>query len=155
MEQPRFLVDAMLGRLARWLVLLGYDAAFAGGSGRSDLDLLEQARREGRVFVTRDRRVPDTAGVLKVVIEHSSYEEQLRQLAAELALKPDPALRFSRCAACNEPLEDLPREEALPLVPPLVRTLGTPFWRCRRCGRLYWNGTHTERILETIRRLGF
>lgn len=152
--EPRFLVDAMLGKLARWLVLLGYDAEFAGGSGRPDLELLEEAQREGRVFVTRDRGVPDVAGVRKVVIVHAHLEAQLLQLASELALKPDPALLFSRCADCNEPLETLPREEALPLVPPKVRTLETPFWRCRLCGRLYWNGTHTGRILEKIRELG-
>lgn len=152
--EPRFLVDAMLGKLARWLVLLGYDAEFAGGTGRPDLELLEEAQREGRIFVTRDRGVPAVAGVRKVVIVHAHLEAQLLQLASELALKPDPALLFSRCADCNEPLETLPREEALPLVPPKVRTLETPFWRCRLCGRLYWNGTHTERILEKIHGLG-
>lgn len=152
--EPRFLVDAMLGKLARWLALLGYDAKFAGGSGRPDLELLAEAQREGRIFVTRDGRIPDVAGVRKVVIRHAHFEDQFRQLAGELSLKPDPALRFSRCTQCNEPLETLTREEALPLVPPLVRTLETPFWRCRVCARLYWNGTHTDRIVETIRRLG-
>jgi len=150
----RFLVDAMLGKLARWLVLLGYDAKFAGGAGRADLELLEEARREDRVFITRDRRIPDVAGVRKVIITHARLEDQLRQLASELDLKPDPALLFSRCPDCNAPLETLPREEALPLVPPKVKTLETPFWRCRLCGRLYWNGTHTARIIEKIRSLG-
>jgi uncharacterized protein with PIN domain len=152
--QPRFFVDVMLGKLARWLVLLGYDAKFAGCTGRSDLDLLAEAQSEGRIFVTRDRRIPEVAGVSKVVILHEDLEDQLRQLAGELSLKPDPALRFSRCAKCNEPLETLTREEALPLVPPNVRTLDTPFWRCRKCSRLYWNGTHTDLVIKTIKRLG-
>ena len=152
--EPRFLVDAMLGKLCRWLVILGYDAKFAGGDGRSDLELLREAQLEGRIFVTRDRRIPDVAGLPKVVILEDDFEGQLRQLAGELSLKPDPARRFSRCAACNEPLEALARAEALPLVPPLVRTLETPFWRCRSCGRLYWNGSHTDAIVATIRRLG-
>lgn len=152
--EPRFYVDAMLGKLARWLILLGYDARFAGGAGRPDLELLTEAQREGRIFITRDRRIPEVAGVRKVVIRHGRLEDQLRQLAGELSLKHDPARLFSRCADCNEPLETLTREDALPLVPPLVRTLATPFWRCRRCRRLYWNGTHTERIIETLRRAG-
>jgi uncharacterized protein with PIN domain len=152
--EPRFLVDAMLGKLARWLVLLGYDAKFAGSDGRSDLELLREAQREGRTFVTRDRRIPEVAGLPKVVVRGEGIEDQLRQLFQQLALKPDPARLFSRCADCNEPLETLTRAEALPLVPPLVRTLETPFWRCRRCGRLYWNGTHTDRIVATTRRLG-
>ena len=152
--EPRFLVDAMLGKLARWLVILGYDANFAGGSGRPDVELMEEAQREGRIFVTRDARIPDVAGVRKVVLRQADFEEQLVELARELSLKPDPALRFTRCAHCNAPLETLTREEALPLVPPKVQTLDTPFWRCRICARLYWNGTHTDSVFETIKRLG-
>lgn len=153
-DAPRFLVDAMLGKLARWLALLGYDAVFAGGDGRADLDLLKEAQREGRIFVTRDQGVPEVAGVRKVIIRHARWEEQLRQLAAELSLRPDPALLFTRCGDCNAPLDALTREEALPLVPPKVRTLETPFRRCPSCRRLFWNGTHTERILQTLRDLG-
>lgn len=143
----------MLGKLARWLILLGYDARFAGSDGRSDLDLLREAQRDGRVFVTRDRRIPDVAGLRKVVVVREDLEEQLRQVLSELSLKPDPARFFTRCADCNLPLSALPREEALPLVPPKVRELETPFWRCAKCGRLFWNGTHTERILAAVRRL--
>lgn len=153
-SEPRFLVDAMLGKLARWLVLLGYDAEFAGGTGRPDLELLEEAQKEGRVFVTRDRGIPAVAGVRKVVIQHAVLEDQVRQLAAELPLKPDPARLFTRCADCNAPLDTLTRAEALPLVPPKVRTLDTPFRRCPSCRRLFWNGTHTERILEKLKALG-
>jgi uncharacterized protein with PIN domain len=145
----------MLGKLARWLAILGYDAEFAGVDGRSDLELLREAQSQGRIFVTRDRKIPDVAGLRKVVIRDEGFEDQLRQLIGELALAPDPARFFSRCARCNEALETVTREEALPLVPPKVRTLETPFWRCRTCGRLYWNGTHTERIAAAIRRLGF
>jgi uncharacterized protein with PIN domain len=152
--EPRFFVDVMLGKLARWLALLGYDCKFAGCTGRTDLDLMTEAQSEGRIFVTRDRRIPDTAGVRKVVILHEDLEDQLRQLAGELSLKPDPALRFSRCPDCNEPLEALNREEALPLVPPMVRTLETPFWRCRLCGKVYWSGTHTDDIVKMFRRAG-
>lgn len=152
--EPRFLVDAMLGKLARWLAIIGYDAEFAGGTGRPDLELLAEAQTEGRIFVTRDGRIPDVAGVRKIVLRDAGHEDQLRQLAAELGLKADPARLFTRCAWCNKPLETVPREEALPLVPPKVRTLDTPFWRCRACSRLYWNGTHTDRVRETIRRAG-
>jgi uncharacterized protein with PIN domain len=152
--EPRFLVDAMLGKLARWLVILGYDAAFAGVDGRADLDLVKEAQREGRIFVTRDRGVPAAAGVRQVVVDSEDYEAQLSQLARELGLAPEPALLFSRCTACNVPLETLTREAALPLVPPKVRTLDTSFRRCPKCGNLFWNGTHTDAIVATLRRLG-
>jgi len=148
--EPRFLVDAMLGKLARWLVLLGYDAQFAGVDGRSDLELLRQAQREGRTFVTKDRRIPEVAGLPMIVLTGKGLEEQL----GELALKPDPALLFSRCAECNVPLDALPREKALELVPPKVKTLETPFWRCPKCGKMFWEGTHTERIVAKLKKMG-
>ena len=153
MEQ-RFLVDAMLGKLARWLVLLGYDAKFAGVDGRSDLELLRQAQREERIFVTRDRGIPAVAGLRMVVLLAGDFESQLRQLALELGLKPDPAKRFSRCTTCNEPLETVTRDEALPLVPEKVRSLETAFWRCGVCKKIYWTGTHADRITGIIISLG-
>ena len=86
----------MLGKLARWLAILGYDAKFAGVDGRSDLELLRQAQSEGRIFVTRDRGIPIVTGLRQVVLLDEGFEAQLRQLAGELALKPDSARLFSR-----------------------------------------------------------
>lgn len=150
--QPRFLADAMLGKLARWLILLGFDAAY-GDSRKSDLELLEQAHREGRVFLTRDTKIPDVAGLRKVVIREQGFEAQLRHVRQELGLELDRTRLFSRCTYCNEALASLPRAQALPLVPPLVRQLDTPFFRCPKCARVYWNGTHTERALKRLSRL--
>lgn len=144
----------MLGKLARWLVLLGYDARWAGVDGRSDLELLEQAHREGRVFITRDTKIPEVAGLRKLVVRPQRFEEQLVYVLGQLGLRPDPERLFSRCAYCNEPLAGLTRETALPRVPPLVRRLDTRFFECRRCGRVYWNGTHTERAIKKLQRLG-
>ena len=153
MEEPRFLVDAMLGKLAKWLILLGYDARYES-QGRSDLELLEEARRENRVFLTRDGRIPDVKGLVKLVLREDRFEAQLTRVAKELGLRPDPSRVFSRCTYCNAALDKLPREAALPLVPPLVRELPTEFFRCPSCARLYWNGTHTERTIKKLRRLG-
>src|SRR5579884_4221436 len=148
MSEPKFLLDSMLGKLARWLVLLGYDARWAGVDGRSDLELLEEAHREGRVFVTRDTKIPDVAGLTKIVVRPQRFEEQLTLVLRALSLKPDLARLFTRCTYCNEPLAVVPRERALPRVPPLVRELDTPFFECPKCARVYWNGTHTERTIK-------
>jgi|SRR5579883_2379146 len=153
MEDPRFLVDAMLGKLAKWLILLGYDARYES-QGRADLELLEEARRENRVFLTRDARIPDVKGLVKIVLREERFEAQLTRVAEELGLRPDPARLFSRCTYCNAALDKMPREAALPLVPPLVRELPTDFFRCPKCERLYWNGTHAERAIKKLRRLG-
>jgi uncharacterized protein with PIN domain/predicted thioesterase len=136
--ETRFLVDFMLGRLARWLLLLGYDTVYVSDGRRPDLDAVAQAVREGRVYVTRDTKVPAVSGARKVVLRDQQVERQLKQLFRELELKPDPARFFSRCSACNVPLVGVPRAEAIPKVPEKVRGLDTEFFRCPSCSKLYW-----------------
>ena len=150
--EPKFLADNMLGKLARWLILLGYDAAYAQ-QGKSDLELLEQAHREGRVFLTRDTKIPEVTGLVKIVIPEQRFEGQLGRLIEKVGLVLDKSRLFSRCTYCNEPLDRLAREEAVPLVPLLVRELDTSFSRCPKCRRVYWLGTHTERALKRFERL--
>ncbi|MFA6004296.1 MAG: Mut7-C RNAse domain-containing protein [Elusimicrobiota bacterium] len=152
--EPRFLVDSMLGKVARWLVMMGYDAAFAGTDGRADCELLAQAQKEGRIFLTRDAKIVKVAGVKVVVVGSQRFESQLRCVFKELGLRPDPKRFFTRCTYCNQALESVPREEAAALVPPLVRDLPTDFWRCSGCQRMYWQGTHTQRAVERIKKLG-
>lgn len=153
-EPPRFLADSMLGKLARWLILLGYDASCAQEKGQSDLELLERAHREGRIFLTRDTKIPDVAGLRKIVIRDIRFEDQLKRVQSELGLKPDRSKLFTRCTYCNVPLTLLTREEALPLLPPLVRELQVPFFRCPACERMYWSGSHTERTIKKLEKLG-
>jgi uncharacterized protein with PIN domain len=143
----------MLGKLARWLIILGYDARY-GASDLSDLELLEQAHREGRIFLTRDLKIPKVAGLTLYTVRPKAFEGQLQDVARAFGLTLDPARAFTRCTYCNEPLRLVPREEALPLVPPLVRGLETPFSRCPKCKRMYWTGTHTERSLQKLKALG-
>lgn len=152
-DEPRFLADSMLGKLARWLIIMGYDARY-GENGLSDLELIEQAHREGRVFLTRDTKIPAVAGLRMIVIRPQGFEEQLKLVAKEAGLKLDVKRLFSRCTYCNAALEGVPRDQALAEVPPLVRELDTPFFRCPKCRRMYWNGTHTERAIKKLQRLG-
>lgn len=152
--EPAFLADAMLGRLARWLAMLGYDSSFAGAGRKTDFDIAWRAREEGRVLLTRDTRIPVFAGLRTVVIRGQRFEDQLRQVFAEMGLKAAPERLFSRCTLCNLPVRAVPREEAMPKVPEKVRALDTPFFTCPGCARMYWNGTHVDRVLEKLRGLG-
>jgi hypothetical protein len=154
MSEPRFLADSMLGKLARWLIILGYDAAYGGEAGRPDSSLQEQAKSEGRVFLTRDTRIPPVAGLRMLVIRPNRFEDQLRHVLRALGLKPDRKRLFTRCTYCNEALASVSREEALARVPPMVRELQTEFWRCGKCLRLYWGGTHAARTIEKLERWG-
>ncbi len=144
----------MMGKVARWLVILGCDARFAGADGRPDEELLEEAAREGRIFVTRDTRIPEVAGLRKIVVRAQRFEEQLSDVLRKAGLKPDRSRLFSRCTHCNEALSSVPRQEALAEAPPRVRELTTEFFRCPSCRRLYWHGTHTERTIAKLDRMG-
>jgi uncharacterized protein with PIN domain len=138
---PRLLVDAMLGRLARWLRLMGYDAAYWRDG--SDLDLIRQACAEQRLIVTRDRQLAGRRGILAVLVASESLNEQIAEMRAVLASRapaaPEP---FTRCPECNGELHDLSHEDARDLVPPYVWHTQHLFRRCPDCGRVYWRGTH-------------
>jgi len=134
---PRLLVDAMLGRLARWLRLMGYDAAYWRDG--SDEALIAAARAEDRLIVTRDHMLAGRRGVRAVLIAAESLDEQIAEARAALGGAPAP---FSRCSACGGELADLPHAAAHDLVPPYVWQTQRQFSRCILCGRVYWQGTH-------------
>ena len=144
----------MLGKVARWLVLMGYDASFVGADGRADAELLKKAQGESRVFLTRDTRIPPVQGLHMIMIREQDFEWQLKRIFKTLGLRPEKSRLFTRCTWCNKALELVPKEEALPLVPPLVRELKTDFWRCPGCKRMYWSGSHTERTVAKLERMG-
>lgn len=154
MEEPRFLADRMLGKLARWLALLGYDARRAGDHEIDDAVLMAAARREGRVLLTRDRRMPRVQGLTILVLREPGFEGQLAEVLRAFGLKPDPGRFFSRCSLCDARLLDVRREDVLAELPEKVRTLDSRIFRCPSCRRLYWLGTHVERARALLSRLG-
>lgn len=145
--EPCFLADGMLGRLARWLRLLGYDTEYDNHA--SDLELARRARAEGRVLLTRDRALAARRGLQTLLIDSERLEEQVRQVVETFGWPADAAL--SRCACCNVPLEEVEPEAVRELVPPHVLRTQRRFWLCRGCGRVYWQGSHVDSIR---RRLG-
>ncbi len=150
-ESPRFLADAMLGRLARWLRILGYDAAYFPGD---DDDLLRQAQREGRVLLTRDTRLLQRRALPPhLFIESDWVMEQLRQVIGALHLNPARPPSH-RCSCCNVPLEPRDKGAVAGLVPEFVWSHHQEFWTCPRCRRIYWPGTHRRRMEQAIRALG-
>jgi uncharacterized protein with PIN domain len=148
---PRFLVDAMLGNVARDLRLLGYDAEYGGRA--SDAALLGRCQREGRVLVTRDRELARRAGLLPhVSVEAPAPVEQTREVLRALGDGPTPA-PFSRCLACNGLLQPVPREAARAALPDHVAHAQERFLSCDRCRRIYWEGTHAARLRKRLARL--
>jgi|YNPNPStandDraft_1061719.scaffolds.fasta_scaffold03450_5 uncharacterized protein with PIN domain len=145
----RFLVDRMLGALARNLRMVGFDASYApGGPWRS---LLERAVGEGRWLLTKKydpTRARFKVPLLKIL--HDDPGRQVVQVLRSLHLTIDPTLWLGRCLRCNTPLSDLTREEARPWVPEYVAYTQGRFRRCPSCGRVFWPGTHSDRMLRTI-----
>lgn len=151
MTAPRFVVDTMLGRLARWLRAMGYDTLYLGQAG--DRRLVQLARAEDRILVTRDRMLARLAHPRGCLIRSELVDDQILETVALLGLSPVEADWLSRCLDCNARLE--PREKALleSRVPEHIFATQTDFMGCPGCGKIYWAGTHAERILDRLRRL--
>ena len=146
--EVRFLVDAMLGRLARWLRILGYDASY--DSAISDADLVRRAYEQDRVVLTRDRALPEEWRLPRVLLlESEDPLEQLRRVVAAFDLDCHQGL-FSRCSRCNAGIEPRSREEVADRVPPRVLREQSQFFSCPSCGRIYWEGSHLDRMRRRL-----
>ena len=141
-ERLALLADASLGRLARWLRLLGYDTAYDNRA--TGLQPARRARAEDRVLLTRSRELAARRGLRTLLIRAEELEEQLRQVRQEVGPPPAPVL--SRCSLCNLVLEEVTPQEVADLVPPYVLRTQERFKRCPGCGRVYWAGTHVEQM---------
>ena len=152
MTNVRFMADAMLGKLAQWLRILGCDAAF--DPEISDREIAERGLREGRVILTRDtllvrrRDVRDNC----FLVHGDGYRDQLRQVVARFAIDPAAGL-FTRCVRCNEPLAEVDRLQVAGKVPPYVYETQEAFGSCARCGRIYWKATHWVEMGKQLREI--
>jgi uncharacterized protein with PIN domain len=146
-----FFADAMLGRLARWLRILGYDTAY--DKVITDEGLIERAIREDRWLLTRDSRLVQRK-LLRgrhTLIVSDDVDGQLCQLHRDLKIDLDLIhQRAYRCADCNVVLTPISHADAAPLVPPFVAQQYREFLRCPRCGRLFWPGTHWHDLARRL-----
>ena len=159
--QPRlFMIDAMLGSLARKLRMMGFDAEYAGRGrfGGGDIAALSA---EGRILVTRSGALAARArgaGAPAVVLPRaggtSGDEADLAELARQSGIGPLSASPDrSRCAACNGTLARAEGPGAPAGVPPRVAEAHSEFWRCSRCSKVYWDGTHMRSLGSLAARL--
>jgi uncharacterized protein with PIN domain len=144
----RFIADAMLGSLARWLRLLGFDCAWEPDI--ADARLVRRALDEGRVVLSRDRRLPEEwriAGIHLVAAE--KVRDQLAEVVRAFGLAPEIRL-LSRCSRCNTPLVRATADEVTGRVHARVLERHQLFSACPQCSRVYWEGTHSERIRRFV-----
>jgi len=144
---PAFAAERTLGRLGKWLRMLGFDT------------IIETECRRGmffenggdRILLTRTRRVMTTQAARKpVMIRSNDPFEQLGEVVRAAALTPEDLRPFTRCLRCNEPIVSASKAEVQRSVPDYVWQRYSDFSTCLRCGRVYWPGTHTTRTLEII-----
>lgn len=138
----KFIVDCMLGKLAKWLKILGFDAVFF--SKIEDSELLILAQKEGRILLTRDNGlIEKSSNIQTLFIESENWNAQVEQVLDEYELwqyiQP-----YSRCIECNVRLKSLPKSRARNLVTPFVFAQANAFAICPTCGRIFWKGTHHE-----------
>lgn len=144
----KFLVDFMLGRLARELRLLGFDTLYPGPD--KPINLLTKARKEGRVLITRNSKLKGMGGV--EFLSSENLHEQIRALFKKFNLK-SKIKPFSRCLLCNEKLEGISKEKIQGSVPFFVYRTINNFSKCPKCGRIYWKGSHYQNMERRIKRI--
>ncbi|HEY5632784.1 MAG TPA: Mut7-C RNAse domain-containing protein [Burkholderiaceae bacterium] len=148
---PSFLADAHLGALARDLRLLGFDTQLA--NDESDSALAEHARAQGRILLSRDRELLKHRRVLAgCLLLSDPRDEQLAQIDRRFGL--GRAMRpFTRCLECNAVLRAAHRAQVAHRLPPAVSARQRAFTLCPGCGRVYWRGSHWEKLNARVEAL--
>lgn len=152
----RFVADAMLSRLAQWLRIMGYDTLCASDIPVSDDDLLNIASDESRILLTRDRGLYDRAKALSIpaiYVEDQDVPDQLAQLVRELNVELSETPPAKICSSCNGKLVEANKKDLTGEIPSTVLDTHNRFWSCQSCGKIYWEGKHWKKILETIRKV--
>ena len=146
MKAPKFVVDNNVGKLAKWLRMMGYDTVFFNGS--NDSRMVAIARAENRVILTRDteimkRRLVTSGRLRAILITSDKVEQQIKQVKEALNLEPK-FRPFSLCLECNQPLGERSKEQVKERVPAYVFKTHDQYMECPTCHRVYWRGTHWQ-----------
>jgi len=148
-ESWRFVADVHLARLAKYLRLFGFDTLYFSSIG--DEELIHIATTQGRTILTKDRDLARQTPQAYLV-QPKGLEAQLERLFADLQLRIQRP--FSRCMVDNTLLEPIAKEAILERIPPKVREWCETFWYCPGCQRIYWRGSHWERMQLMVERFG-
>ena len=154
-DNPIFVVDAMLGNLAKKLRILGYDAKYF--SFIEDEKLVSIAKNEKRIILTKDELLSRSArnqGITVILIRGNDEFEQIRQISAEIKLgKFVINTNLSRCTVCNGKLQPVEKYKIINKVPEGVLQREEEFWMCKECKKIYWKGTHFYKLQEFANKL--
>jgi uncharacterized protein with PIN domain len=149
----RFLLDGMLGKLARWLRMLGYESVYLNDS--SDRDLLSIAKRDSLILLTSDQELYRTAamkGIQTSLVQGRTEPERLASLAEHYNLRLEIDTAISKCPLCGFPIREVSKDEVEASVPPTTFKVYQSFWLCTnpKCAKVYWQGSHWKKIEQTL-----
>ena len=149
----KFLCDRMLGTLAKWLRIFGFDTLFAD-SNIEDEKLLKLAKDEERILITRDKNLiidarRENIKVIKII--STDINDQLRQVLKNTNI--DENFFLSRCLLCNNLVEKISKKNVKKIVPDRVYENNKKFWYCKICDKVYWKGSHFENMIQKIKQL--
>jgi len=147
--QHKFIADTMLGKLAKWMRIMGCDVEYF--SDIPDKELAERAYTSGRIILTRDTLLIRRRKVRNnhFFIQSDSYKEQLRQAVKHFSIDPYTQI-LTRCIICNQPLITLDKASIKDKVPAYVYETQDLFETCPSCKRIYWDATHKERMVKQL-----
>jgi len=145
----KFIVSHELGRLARWLRILGFDAAYFTSADRTKLTML--SLKEDRIILTRDTRLSRYAGYRTLRVDSDLFKEQVSQVLKGLNLEIDEDKLFTRCIVCNQELQETDKQEIKSKVPEYVFQTQESFKICPKCKRIYWQGTHWGNVRKVLK----
>lgn len=147
----KFVVDGMLGKLARWLRMMGHNVKYS--NSMDDAQLLALAKNEHRALLTRDFELYQRA-IVKMFdafyVEGGTEEERLVELARRYGIRLEIDMSVSRCPKCNTSVKQRSKEEVRGRVEESTFRYYNEFWECPRCGQVYWQGAHWTRIRKTL-----
>jgi uncharacterized protein with PIN domain len=146
----KVLCDQMLGSLARWLRLFGFDTFYAN-SEMEDEELLKIAKKEDRVIITRDKQLIARGKKEKlsvIEVNTTDLDEQLNLVLKNVDI--DQKAILSRCSVCNTILDEVKKSEVKGKVPAKIFERNEKFWFCEKCDKFYWMGSHYDKIINKI-----
>lgn len=147
----KFVVDGMLGKLARWLRMMGHNVKYS--NSMDDAQLLSLAKNEHRVLLTRDFELYQhaiTKGFDAFYVEGETEQERLAEVSRRYGIRLEIDMNVSRCPKCNTPVRQIPKEEARGRVEESTFRYYNEFWECSKCHQVYWQGAHWTRIRKTF-----
>ena len=152
MHGLKFITDGMLGKLTRWLRMLGHDVEYS--KSLDDKELIDRAKTENRTLLTRDLKLYQqaiTQGADAFFVEGDTGAKKLAQLSKRFNFKLEIDVAVSRCPKCNTPIKSVSKGDVIDRIPKATAVYYNKFWKCPSCEQIYWCGAHWKRIEKTLR----